>query len=672
MSTGEALYLDHETRSTVDLRRTGVDIYRRDPTTDVIITCGAIGKGDVLAWRPGDPVPLAWDQHIRQGGRIVAHNAPFEIAIHNILVERYGWPEARLEQFDCTMARARAAGLPGSLEGSLVAMGARIAKDKAGHALMMRMCKPRRIEPDGRIVWWDDEERVQRLIAYCVDDVRGERWLDFKLPPLTAQEHATWLADRRLNARGVPLDIEFLHDAQAAAAEARVLLDGQMKRVTKGFVPKASNVGKLREWLLPRISNIDPLEDPPEDDEDDEEDALPELRRRDVQRLLLEVQPGTPEHEALTIRLEAGKSSVKKVDAMLRRLGPGQRVRDMLMYYGAQTGRWSAAGSGIQLQNLPRDGVKDWARARRLLAEGADAVELVEGSTLDVISRMLRGAIALPPREPGTLVWADYSSVEARGVAWLAGQDDLVEAFRSGAKIYERMAGRIFDMPEASIGKESFERWVGKGVVLGSGYQMGADKFQGTCAAQGRAVPLSLAIDAITAYREAFPKIPQLWYGMEECAMTAIRRPGETFETAEGRVRMSVRNGWLIMRLPTGSFIRYRNPRLERDERFDKLGVVYDGVDSKTKKWGKQRTYGGRLTENAVQRICRDIVAHALPALEAAGYEPILLVHDEIINYTRRPDASYKEVEEIICRVPAGLEGFPIAAEGKMGRRYAK
>lgn len=661
------VYLDFETRSAADLRRVGGYLYSRHPSTDIIIACWAINDGPVHTWRPGMH-PSGDLLHGLVYGRVVAHNAPFEISIiDGVAGPRYGWPVPKLEQWDCTMARARAAGLQGSLEGALKGMGADIDKDKVGHALMMRMCRPRRIEPDGTIVWWDDEERIKRLTAYCIDDVRGERWLDRKLPQLQTAEKIVWQADQRLNARGVPLDIEFLREAQRVAAIARKDLDRQMSSITRGWVPKASNVSKLRTWLNVQASEVDPLSD----EDDDEEDAIPELRKGDVLALLQKFDPDSPEYHALTVRLEAGKSSVKKVDAMLGKVAPDRRARQSLMYYGAHTGRWAASG-GIQFQNLPRDGVKDWNRCRQLLEGDPEVLDILEGPPLDIISRMLRGSIAVPPDEDGTLVWADYSSVEARGVAWLAGQDDLVEAFRSGAPIYEHMASSIFDMPVSSIGKESFERWVGKGIVLGSGYQMGAPKFVATCLKSGKVVSLDLGERAIAAYRSDFPKIPQLWYDLGEAAMTAVRRPGETFQIPNGKVRFSVRNGWLIMRLPTGSFIRYRNPRIERDERYGRDGVVYDGVDSRTKKWSPQRTYGGRLTENAVQRICRDIMAHNLGALELCGYLPILLVHDEVITITSRPDASPREVEEIMCRVPPGLEGFPIAAEGKIGRRYSK
>jgi DNA polymerase len=663
------IHADVETRSTVDLRKTGAHIYFAHPSTTVVLMCYSIGDGDVKSWRMGQPCPADFAGAVAQGAIVHAWNAPFERLAFEMLAAREGWPAIPFDNFSCTMARGRAAGLPGSLDGALRAMGANIEKDKAGHALMLRLCRPRSVAPDGAVTWWEDQERFDRLEKYCQDDVRAERWLDRKLPQLQPAEKIVWQADQRLNARGVPLDLEFLQEAQRVAAIARKDLDRQMSSITGGWVPKASNVSKLRTWLNVQASEVDPLSD----EDDDEEDAIPELRKADVVALLQRFDPGTPQHRALTVRLEAGKSSVKKVDAMLGKVAPDRRARQSLMYYGAHTGRWAATG-GVQFQNLPRDGVKDWNRCRRLLEGDPEVLDILEGPPLDIISRMLRGSIAVPPNEDGTLVWADYSSVEARGVAWLAGQDDLVEAFRSGAKIYEDMAASVFGIPADQIGKESFERFVGKGLVLGAGYQMGGAKFAVTCAKQGRPIDEDFAFDAIGAYRDRFPKIKRLWLDMEDAAIAAVKKPGETFQIPNGKVRFSVRNGWLIMRLPTGSFIRYRSPRMvhDNDERYDRDVLAYDGVNSLTKKWGEQKTYGGRLTENAVQRICRDIVASSLVPLEDAGYLPILLVHDEIITITSRPDASPREVEEIMCRVPPGLEGFPIAAEGKIGRRYSK
>lgn len=964
------LHLDIETRSTVDLRKTGVYVYAEDPATDVILACWAVDDGPVHTWLARQALPIELFDALRcaAGGEVavVAHNAAFERTLHrHVLTRRYGWPELPLEAFDCTMSRARAMGLPGSLDGALGAMGAPFTKDRQGHSLMLRMCKPRRIENDGTVVWWEDAARIERLAAYCAVDVQGERWLDKRILPLSPEERRVWLADQRLNDRGVPIDLDFCRAAIEVSNKTRDLLDKEMRAVTGGAVPKASNVARLRDWLISKNVMIQPpVEDDELDDEEDDEEGpkVPELRRNDVERLLRDALDGSPVKRALEIRLEAGKSSVKKIDAMLRRVQPDGRVRGMLTYWGAGPGRWSAAGSGIQLQNLPRDGVKNWDRARRLLDDGPEAVDLLEGPPLDVLSRMLRGAILAP--EGDDLIFADLASVEARGVAWLAGQDDLVDAFASGAKIYEEMGALIFDMDVSAVLKESFERWVGKGVVLGClaegtmvltdrgavpiqyvkptdklwdgiewvshggviatgtkptlrlsgiwltpdhrvwcgtqwreaqslerdesilsqalgygrahlpspatfsasggasprwwssanaggmsiplrtttsnifealgalsalgkaalraarsigatlrsslisstvlgcstglrpaltvaitpatattgttvqgacsftkhgaptagrffgiwsafpagispnwnltgststgatrqetyassagqrtsktveksptckirshglrrssptfdialagprsrftvlaedgllvvhncGYQMGAPKFVATCAKSGRDVPLALSERAISSYRTRFPRIPALWYGMQDAAIAAVRNPDsvQVVPEAGGRVSFAMFKKWLQMTLPSGRKISYRNPSIQWDERFGRHALTYMGTDSKTKQWGVQRTYGGRLTENAVQGMCRDLIAHRLVDLEDAGYAPILLVHDETITEQPAGRGSREQMIEIMTRLPAWAEGFPLAADGRRARRYRK
>jgi DNA polymerase len=674
------LHFDIETRSTVDLRKTGVYVYAQDPSTDVILGCWAIDDGPVHTWLAGQGIPAELHDALRcaAGGEVdvVAHNAAFERILHrHVLAPRYGFPELPMDAWDCTMARGRAMGLPGSLDGALGAMGAPFTKDRQGHSLMLRMCKPRRIENDGTVVWWEDADRIERLAAYCAVDVQGERWLDKRVLPLSPEERRVWLADQRLNDRGVPIDVNFCRAAIEVSNQTRDLLDKEMRAVTGGAVPKASNVARLRDWLISKNVMIQPpVEDDELDDEEDDEDGpkVPELRRNDVERLLRDALDGSPVKRALEIRLEAGKSSVKKIDAMLRRVQPDGRVRGMLTYWGAGPGRWSAAGSGIQLQNLPRDGVKNWDRARRLLDDGPETVDLLEGPPLDVLSRMLRGAILAP--EGDDLIFADLASVEARGVAWLAGQDDLVDAFASGAKIYEEMGALIFDMDVSAVLKESFERWVGKGVILGSGYQMGAPKFVATCAKSGRVVPLALGERAISSYRTRFPRIPALWYGMQDAAIAAVRNPDsvQVVPEAMGRVSFAMFKKWLQMTLPSGRKISYRNPSIQWDERFGRHALTYMGTDSKTKQWGVQRTYGGRLTENAVQGMCRDLIAHRLVDLEDAGYAPILLVHDETITEQPAGHGSRDRMIEIMTRLPAWAEGFPLAAEGHRARRYRK
>jgi DNA polymerase len=689
------LHLDLETRSQLDLRRVGVHKYAKHHTTDVILARWRIDQGQVHTWRKGEPLPDELREALADPEVIVvAHNAAFErIMLRDLLGPRYGWPVVPLERWDCTMARARACSLPGALDKATAALGLSTRKDMAGHRLMLQMCKPRRnvtvddnvaasaiLNPlqftpldDGRwIEWWADEARIQRLADYCGGDVEAECALDRILPPLQELEREVWICTERMNDRGVRFDLAFIALARQAAEDTRAALDYELRELTGRVVPKASNVPALKRWL--QAQGVD-LRRPPaegeeieEEEDEDEEDRDPELRRNDILRLLNEDHPDDV-LRALRIRLEAGKASTKKLDAITARVDDDGRVRGLLTYHGANTGRYAATG-GVQIQNFPRDVVKDWEEMLALLQQGCAFVDALAGPVLDILSRMLRGSII--PAKRREIANADYAQVEARGVAWLAGQQDLVDAFHSGAKIYERMAARIFGIPERLIDKDGLERFIGKQTVLGCGYQVGALKFVATCANFGKTVSLELAQRAVALYRESYPCIPALWRDMERAAIEAVQNPGVSVAAAGGKIVFRRDGNWLRMKLPSGRYLRYYKPRIGIDEKFGTSKLFYWGVNSRTKKWMEQSTYGGRLTENAVQAICRDLMVLGLLRLERAGYEPITTVHDEIICEPEIGHGSPDEMCALMCELPAWAADFPLAAEGKRARRYSK
>jgi DNA polymerase len=364
---------------------------------------------------------------------------------------------------------------------------------------------------------------------------------------------------------------------------------------------------------------------------------------------------------ALEIRRDGGKSSVAKYQAIVDRVSTDGRVRGNLMYHGASTGRWS--GAGVQLQNLPRETVKDWAKSASELTEN-------DPKALAILSRMIRGTICATP---GTrLVWADYAAIEARGVAWLAGQDDLVELFATGGKVYEEMAASIFSVSVQDIGKDSMERFLGKTVVLGCGYSMGPVKFRQTVAGMGTNITEELAYHAVSTYRTKYAAIPKLWNRLNDAAIAAIRTPKR--ETIYKQVSFFCDGDWLLIRLPSGRKLFYRSPRIVKyvGPYGDKDTNEYMAVSSLTKKWGPERTFGGKLTENIVQGLCRDLIAGAMLDLEDQNYPVIGSVHDEIICEIPDGFGSIEEMVSIMCRVPDWAKGFPIAAEAKEGKRYGK
>ena len=671
------LFLDLETRSTVDLRKTGAYVYASDPSTSVTVARLAIGMEEPWEWRPGRELLPKYRAHLEDPMReVVAHNAQFErLLIEGVLHPHHGWPLVAIDRWICTMARVRAQALPASLDGAGMALGLPIKKDGDGYRLMLQMCKPRRMA-DGSLAWWEDEDRMTRLSDYCSTDVKVERQIFRSTAALPQPELDVWDLTETMNDRGVRFDHSFVQAARIVAEETQALLNNDMRLLTVGVVRKTSEIGLLKSWLMKRGVDLSPPPDLAREGElledleevDEEEEKIPDLRRRDVQRLLADPRVGLLEKSVLRCRLEAGKISVKKLYAIHERSNADGRVRGLLGYHGASTGRYIS--QGLQVQNFPRDVVSDWDGHRTLLDHGAAMVDAIAGPPLDVVSKMLRGAIV--PADGHEIAAGDFASVEAVGVAWLAGQDDLVEAFRAKRKVYEEIGARVYGIDPSSVAKDSRARFVGKTLVLGCGYQMGWHKFRETCiAAASVLLAPEEAERAVGVYRETYARIPKLWNDMNQAAIDAVRHPGQATAVAGGRIRFRMDRKWLRLRLPSGRYLWFSQPLIEQG-RFGNDCVSYMAVNSLNKKWERQATYGGRLTENAVQGLCRDLLVHAAMKLETAGYRPITMVHDEIICEPPIGFGSIDEMCSIMSELPDWAEGFPLRAEGSRGPRYMK
>ena len=677
MDIDQLLFLDLETRSTVDLRKTGAYVYASDPSTSVTVARLAIGMEEPWEWRPGRELLPKYREHLEDPTRqIVAHNAQFErLMILHHLFPVHDWPDVPIDRWICTMARARAQALPASLDGAGMALGLPIKKDGDGYRLMLQMCKPRRTS-DGSLAWWEDEDRMTRLSEYCSTDVKVERQIYRSTAALPQPELDVWDLTETMNDRGVRFDHSFVQAARIVAEETVKLLNHDMNLLTVGAVKTASNIGALKQWLMKRGVDLAPPPDLAREGElledleevEPEEEVIPDLRRRDVLRLLTDPRVGALEKSVLRCRLEAGKISVKKLAAIHERSNADGRVRGLLGYHGASTGRYIS--QGLQVQNFPRDVVSDWDGHRALLDHGAAMVDAIAGPPLDVISKMLRGAII--PADGHEIAAGDFASVEAVGVAWLAGQDDLVEAFRSRRKIYEELGARVYGVDPTSVTKDSKIRFVGKTLSLGCGYGMGWHKFRETCIAQASVLLAPEEAErAVNVYRETYAQIPLLWRDMNQAAIDAVRHPGQATAVAGGRIRFRQDRKWLRLRLPSGRYLWFSQPLIETG-RFGNDCVSYMAVNSLNKKWERQQTYGGKLVENAVQGLCRDLLVYAAMRLEQEGYRPLTLVHDEVIA---EPPIGFGSIEgmcEIMSELPDWASGFPLRAEGARGPRYAK
>lgn len=641
--------VDFETRSTADLRRTGVYRYAQDATTDVWCMAYAWDDDEPKVWTPGQPVDAELVQYIEQGGDLRAWNAQFERVIWNdILAKRYGWPKTTIAQWFCTAAEARAMALPGALGQSADVLGVEQQKDLQGASLMLRMARPRAYDENRQPIWWDVPERVQRLVAYCQQDVRTEVAVARAIRRLTENERRIFELDQRINDRGVCVDKKLAKAAKALAEKATLEANRALYDLTQGKVSKVSNVGRLTAWLadqgLPATSLA--------------KDDLAQLRNQAT---------GTAA-EVLELRAEAGKSSVAKIDAMLDAVGADGRVRGLLLYHGAATGRW--AGRLVQPQNFPRGDVADpESYIGLVLSRDYDGLNAL-ANPLSVISSLLRSMLIAAPNSK--LVAADFSAIEARVLAWLAGEELLLETFRKGGDVYKVMASKIFSVPVTDVTKD--QRQLGKMAILGLGYGMGANKFVDSCRKQaGIELTPEQAKSIVQLYRNTNRKITGFWDQLNRAAIDAVNNEGGIYPV--GPIKYTSRGGYLWCVLPSKRPLAYARPKVvERETPWGdtRPAVSFEGMDSFTKKWSRHDLYGGLLAENVVQAVARDIMAEAMLRVEDAGYRIIMSVHDELVAEVSDLFGSVEEFEKLMSVAPDWASDCPIDAEGWEGPRYKK
>ena len=655
------LHLDLETRSTLDLKKVGVFVYAAHPTTDVWCAAFAVDDGPIQVWTPGDPCPevIAWA--ILGEWPIVAHNAQFEATMWaRVLAPRYGWPIPGPRQWRCTMAMALAMALPGHLEGAAAAAGLDNAKDAAGSRLMLQMSKPRSITDPAKgldlgqpaITWWDAPEKIARLIEYCKQDVAVERELDERLRPLSTKEQEMWQLDQTINRRGVTVDVELALAAQPILDTAMALLNVEMKRITDGGVQACSNTGQLAAWLRSMGFQVDSVDKAALADNYTFKDAPSFVKR------------------AIELRQEAGMSSTAKLKAMIAVAGPDGRARGMLRFHMATTGRWS--GTLIQVQNLPRNTPKPRALdgMMALIAAGdTEGLDMIYGPPLQVISSCLRGFIRAA--DGHELMAADFSAIEARVVAWLAGEERVLNVFRGDGKIYEHAAAGIYDVPLEKVTKD--QRFIGKVAILALGYQGGVGAFTAMARGYGVEIDEEKANEIKVAWRKANPNIVQFWYDVERAAISAVRSPGEVFKA--GRIMFKQKGSFLFCRLPSSRLICYPYPFICPTT--TPWGAMKDvlwfkGQEPLTRGWTILSTYGGKLVENITQAVARDLMAEAMLRLENAGYLVVMHIHDEVVCEVPEGTGDLKVFETIMAEVPGWAQGLPISAEGWKGTKYRK
>lgn len=671
------LHADFETRSTVDLTVAGLDTYSHHPDTDVWCLAYAFGDEPIEVWTPGDGFPERLRKHVESGGKLVGHNVGFELAVWNdVCVPRYGFPQLKLGQCACTQAEAYAMALPGSLERAAPAAGIEARKDAGGKRLMLQMCQPRSVSPDGKIVWWDEPDKVARLIEYCKQDVEVERQLHKRLVPLSPAEREVWLLDHEINNRGVQIDIATATAAQATVVAEQARLHDRLREVTGNFVGFTTEVARLTEWV--RSQGVD----------------LPGVAKADVlDALALDTLPA-PVREALLIRQEAGRSSTAKLSKMLSAASADGRVRGLFQYHGASTGRW--AGRRIQPHNFPRP-TMDQKRIEDAIPYLGDAefMDNFFGKPVDVIVNCLR-AMLVPAPGKDFLV-GDFSNVEGRVLAWLAGEEWKLKAFRDfdagkGPDIYLLTAARMYGVPVGALTKKSPERLVGKVSELAGGFGGGVGAF--------RQMEKSLHVDLgftdaeldekKQAWRAANPNIEHYWHEVEAAAINATLNLGAFSAGPKGReVKFRKDGSFLWCRLPSGRVLCYPYPKImsvttpwgaQKDALtyFTVVSAVGGGKviedPNANGTWQRISTFGGSLVENGTQAVARDLLARALLKLEAAGFPVVMHVHDEAVCEVDEnlPELALAEFCATMSTVPTWASSLPVSVDSWRGKRYAK
>lgn len=658
----EILHLDWETYGLEDLTQVGLDNYLK--SANIWLASYAFNDEEVKTWLPGDRLEDRLIHHIQSGKPVWAHNAAFEVAICNaIAVPKHKWPGLREDQMVCTMAMAFAMALPGSLEKAAAAVGISKQKDMAGRTLMLQMCRPREIKPDGSVVWWNDAEKVQRLAAYGRQDVEVERELGKRLVQLSAKERKLFSLDQKINNRGIYVDLKSIRAAMAIVEAEKSRLDDEMRAVTNGAVDSCTKVSQLKTYLEDNLIIVDGV-------------------AKDDVTVLLD-DPGLPEapRKALMLRKEAAKSSTAKLKAMAQRASSDSRVRGAHQYCGAGTGRW--AGRGIQIQNFPRGkyGKSTISEIFQCLhaSNASQLIDLYFSNPLTVISNSLRSFITAAPGN--VLRWTDFSGIEARVIAWLAGEEAVLKMFRDGGDPYVFAYARAFGVDPATVTKD--QRQIGKVIVLALGFGGGVGAFQVMAKGYGVSLP-DKEVDGIKkSWRQAHQNIVNFWYNLERGAMAAIRSPGEVvvIGTVPSRaVKYKKSGSFLWCQLPSERLLCYPYPKIEPVEFINpttkvksvKDGITYNGEHPKTGKWERLKAYGGLLAENITQAVARDLLAEKLTRFEAASYFPVFHTHDEAVAETPKNFGSLSELIRIAEIVPHWAKDLPIKAEGDEGERYCK
>ena len=645
------LSIDIETYSSVSIKEAGLYKYVQSADFRVLLFAYSFDgePPKIIDIEKGEKIPLDLQISLFSDDVVKhAYNAAFE---WYCLSKHFGVPEPSvwLPQWRCTMVHGLYCGLIGGLGkvGEVLGLPPDKQKDRIGGALIQRFCVPGK---NGRPVPPAQEpEKWELFKSYCIQDVVTEMEVERRLSAFPVPDHVQkeWEQDMRVNARGVQLDMDL---AEGAVRFAEAETDGlivQARAVTG--LKNPNSPAQLKRWLSEQLG-----------------EEVDSLSKAAVEEYLEREELPLKVRRALELRQRLGKTSVSKYKAMLDCVCPDGRIRGLLQFYGAsRTGRW--AGRLVQMQNLPRNYIKELDYARELVRTGSVwELSFAFGNVPDTLSQLIRTAFIPAPGHKFAV--ADFSAIEARVIAWLAGEKWRMAAFANGEDIYCASASHIFGVPVVKHGENGHLRQKGKVAELACGYggSVGAMKAMG-----GADMSDEELKQIVDDWRKASPHIVRLWYQLEDTAFSTLKTGSPSvvnglvfrYEGALDGMR------YLTIELPSGRKLFYANPFFAPN-RFGNDSIHYYGVN--TGNWTELETYGGKLTENIVQAIARDCLAAALQRIEAAGYDIVMHIHDEVILDVPEERADLDTVCRLMCEPISWAPGLLLNADGFVGDYYKK
>ena len=639
------LGIDIETYSSAPLPKCGVYRYADAPDFEILLFSYAYDDEPVITIDmangerlPEDVLSALDDPQIIK----MAYNAQFE----RVCISKYLGHWLDPAQWRCTAVMASYLTLPARLGDVAVALGVTEKKMEEGKDLIRYFsvpCKATKTN-DGRTrnLPKHAPDKWEVYKQYNAQDVETERAVRKALEafPLPESEWELYALDQRINDRGVRVDRLLVKKAMAVDSQFSTQAFQRAQELTG--LENPGSVSQLKAWLADQDMPMESLAK-----------KLVQEKARDADGIV---------GELLNLRLELSKTSIKKYEAMARCVCRDGRVHGTLQFYGAnRTGRW--AGRLVQAQNLPQNHLPDLSLARDIVKAGdADQLELLFGSVPSTLSELIRTAFI--PRDGCRFIVADYSAIEARVLAWLAGEEWVLEEFRGRGKIYEATASRMFSVPAEIIvkGNPNYEyRQKGKQATLSCGYGGGV----GALKAMGAKMPEEEMQPLVDAWRAANPHIVAFWSAMERAARKVIR---EKTTVHVGKTALYWEDEKMFMHLPSGRNLCYLSPHFVKN-RFGNDGIGYYAPNA-AGQMVEQETFGGKLVENLTQSVARDLLANGMMNLEAAGYPIVFHVHDECVLEVPIGQGSAEEACEIMARAPAWAEGLPMRADGDDGLMF--